>query len=135
MNFIVINDFILENPKIDPADKLILGYLYGLTSHGKSFFGTSQYLANKLGLNERKTANRIMNMVHYGIIQRSTDGIIVGCSPDKIREWHPKYDMAPNKIPSIPMFEVPPPSPVSQEEVTVNIREEIDKLAEKFGIK
>lgn len=134
MNFIVIPDFVLTQPKIDPGDKLVLGFIWGLTSKGRGFYGSTRYLAEKLGLNERKTAIRVSTLVDRGLLVRDETGNIIDVNERAVIAYVPRGESRPVVTEAIPGLKEYNKDPVLTDEDRKDLQAFIKAAANKMVV-
>jgi len=78
MKFIIIDGSLLRNKAVSSDGKLIISYLYNLGKCGKSFFGSYEYMADVLGIDERKLTHIVRSYLHENLFVQTPEGLTLG---------------------------------------------------------
>jgi hypothetical protein len=90
LSYLVIPAEILHNPSFVAIDKVLLSYFSCLRRNDKRFFGTTNYLAQALGLHVGEVEKRMERIESVGLIIRESDNTLwLPHSLDYLKAWFP----------------------------------------------
>ncbi len=75
--FLKVDYDLLKCEAYNTATKLVIAYLHGLQSAGRSFWGSSAYLASFFGTTSGKMESLLWDMQEKGLIKKTADGYIL----------------------------------------------------------
>jgi len=78
MKFIIIDGSLLRNKAISAEGKLIISYLFNLGKCGKCFFGSYEYMADVLGIEEIRLTKIIRSYLSENLFVMTPEGLTLG---------------------------------------------------------
>ena len=92
MSFLMIPEGICQNINLTATAKMVLSYVKHLSSKGKTFYGSLDYLSNELGIEKKIAYKSLQGLEQAGLIYKNSQGYFCDMTEEEIALWAPRYD-------------------------------------------